>query len=104
MVLWIVFGTVNQLLAGLALLVITVYLYKRSAPVIYTLIPMVFVLIMTAWAMIKKLTGFVADFSGNNVTLFFVAVIAFIFELGIIGYGISVIARQKRVSATAPEE
>jgi len=98
MVLWIVFGTVNQLLAGLALLVATVYLYKRSAPLVYTLVPMAFVLTITGWAMIKQLIGFATNFSGNNVILFFIALVAFAFELGIIAHGLAVIAGEKQPS------
>jgi len=43
MVLWPLFGTTNQLLAGLTLLVISVLLMKLGRPTRYTLIPMVFV-------------------------------------------------------------
>ena len=40
LVLWQLFGTTNQLLAGLALLAITVYLLRRGKPLVYTLVPM----------------------------------------------------------------
>ncbi|HEY5621662.1 MAG TPA: carbon starvation protein A, partial [Pontiella sp.] len=40
--LWPLFGAVNQLLGGLALLVITVWLARRKIPTIYTAIPMIF--------------------------------------------------------------
>jgi carbon starvation protein len=43
MVIWPLFGTSNQLLAGLTLLVISVMLVKLGRPAIYTLVPMVFV-------------------------------------------------------------
>lgn len=49
--LWTLFGTTNQLLAGLALLVVSVYLYQQRRVVWYTLIPMLFMLEMTTWAM-----------------------------------------------------
>lgn len=51
MILWPLFGTSNQLLAGLALLTVTVYLAKLGKNYIYTLIPMVIVLFFTGWAM-----------------------------------------------------
>ncbi|GJM15951.1 MAG: carbon starvation protein A [Thermodesulfobacteriota bacterium] len=50
--LWPLFGATNQLVAGLTLLVATMYLWKTGRPVIYTLIPMVFLVIMTIAAMI----------------------------------------------------
>ena len=43
MVLWPIFGTTNQLLASMTLLVISVVLVRLGRPVRYTLIPMVFV-------------------------------------------------------------
>jgi len=58
MALWPLFGCVNQLLAGLTLLVITVYLAKRKTPVIFTFIPMLFMLAMTGWAMAINLGAF----------------------------------------------
>jgi len=53
--LWPLFGSVNQLLAGLALLVITTYLARRRAPVVYTLVPMAFMILMTGAAMLINL-------------------------------------------------
>ena len=43
MLIWPLFGTTNQLLAGLTLMVISVMLVKLGRPVRYTLIPMVFI-------------------------------------------------------------
>jgi carbon starvation protein len=43
MIIWPLFGTTNQLLAGLTLLVISLILVKKGRPSRYTLTPMVFV-------------------------------------------------------------
>jgi carbon starvation protein len=43
MLIWPLFGTTNQLLAGLTLMVISVMLVKLGRPARYTLIPMVFI-------------------------------------------------------------
>jgi len=51
MALWPIFGAVNQLLAGLALLAITSYLVLKKRPLWTTLPPMIFMVIMTTWAM-----------------------------------------------------
>jgi carbon starvation protein len=59
LVLWPLFGASNQLLAGLSLLVVTIYLYKKGKPVIFTGIPMVFMVFMTAWAMVLNITNFI---------------------------------------------
>ena len=58
LILWQLFGTTNQLLAGLALLAITLYLLHRGKPVIYTGIPMVFMLLSTLAAMAGNLLEF----------------------------------------------
>ena len=51
LILWPLFGATNQLLAGLAFLVVTFYLWRRNVPVWFLVIPMVFMLIMPMWAM-----------------------------------------------------
>jgi carbon starvation protein len=58
LVLWQLFGTTNQLMAGLALLAITLYLLRRRKPIRYTLVPMLFMLLTTLTAMISKLEDF----------------------------------------------
>ena len=58
LILWQLFGTTNQLLAGLALLAITVYLFRRGKPLVYTLVPMLFVLASTLTAMASNLIDF----------------------------------------------
>lgn len=52
--LWPLFGTSNQLLAGITLLIITVWLKKLGRNYLPTLIPMVFLLFMTIWAMVQQ--------------------------------------------------
>ncbi|WP_417362441.1 carbon starvation protein A [Gallaecimonas pentaromativorans] len=58
LLIWPLFGTTNQLLAGLTLLVITVMLVRRKSPTIYTLAPLVFLLVMTLAALLLQLKGF----------------------------------------------
>ena len=61
MVLWPLFGSLNQLMAALALGVVTVYFAAKRIPLFYTLIPMVVILLLTIWAMIENLRSFIAD-------------------------------------------
>jgi len=56
--LWSLFGTTNQLLGGLALLVITVWLAKTKKPTWLTYWPMMFLFSMTIWAMVINLITF----------------------------------------------
>lgn len=53
--IWPLFGSTNQILAGLTLLVISVMLIKLGRPARYTLVPMIFVLITSSWAAVIKL-------------------------------------------------
>ena len=58
LILWQLFGTTNQLLAGLALLAITLYLMRRGKPLVYTAAPMTFMLLSTLAAMAGNLRDF----------------------------------------------
>ena len=81
LVLWPLFGATNQLLAGLALLVITIYLARRGTGYLYTMIPMVFMIIMTGWAMIINLDDFYND---GNWLLFCIGLITMLLEIWMI--------------------
>jgi len=48
---WTVFGASNQLLAGLTLLLVTVWLRRAGRRTLHTLLPMFFVLAITSWAL-----------------------------------------------------
>lgn len=58
MIIWPLFGTTNQLMAGLTLLVVTVMLIRQKSAVKYTLIPIVFLLTMTFIALLIQLVDF----------------------------------------------
>ena len=51
LLLWPLFGATNQLLAGLAFMVIVFYLWRRNMPIWFAFIPMLIMLIMPAWAL-----------------------------------------------------
>jgi len=82
LVLWPLFGTANQLLAGLALLVITIYLIRQKRPLIYTLVPMLFMVIMTGWAMLYNLHQF---YIAGKPLLFVISLCILILELWMLG-------------------
>ncbi len=61
MVLWPLFGSLNQLMAALALGVVTVYFASKKISIYYTLLPMLVILALTLWAMIENLAGFIRE-------------------------------------------
>jgi carbon starvation protein len=56
--LWPLFGTTNQLLAGLSLLILTLFLLRLRRPIWIAVVPMGFLLFMTTWAMVLNLLRF----------------------------------------------
>ncbi|MBS9402396.1 carbon starvation protein A [Halomonas sp. TRM85114] len=58
MIIWPLFGTTNQLLAGLTLLVVTVMLVRLRRPMWFTLVPLCFLLVMTIGALLLQLRSF----------------------------------------------
>lgn len=59
---WPIFGTSNQLLASLILLVIAVWLIRSGKNAVYVILPMIFMLIMTVWSLINLITPFLISF------------------------------------------
>jgi len=61
MILWPLFGAANQLLAALALLVVTLYLKRKGGlKFLITAVPCVIMLVITCWAMLKNELAFIA--------------------------------------------
>ncbi|PMR74863.1 carbon starvation CstA family protein [Billgrantia endophytica] len=75
MIIWPLFGTTNQLLAGLTLLVITVMLVRLRRPMWYTLAPLCFLLVMTIAALLIQLRTF---FEQGNYFLMFVDIVVLV--------------------------
>jgi carbon starvation protein len=60
MKLWPLFGSANQLLAALALLVVTLYLKRKGGlKFIVTAVPCLIMLVITNWAMVKNEIDFI---------------------------------------------
>ncbi|KAA1258500.1 Carbon starvation protein A [Rubripirellula obstinata] len=70
LILWPLFGATNQLLAGLAFLVISFFLWRRGIPVWFVVVPMVLMLVVPAWAMISDLPGWLAAENPNWIVIF----------------------------------
>jgi carbon starvation protein len=63
LILWPLFGTTNQLVAGVTLLVVSLWLKRMGKPTVYTLVPMFIVAIATLAAMLGEVRGHIA--TGN---------------------------------------
>jgi len=95
------FGGANQLLAGLSLLVITIYLARKKVAIVYTFIPMVFMIFMTGWAMLINLNNF---YSSANWLLFSISLAIIILEIWMIIESVVVLKNVygKEVETPAP--
>jgi carbon starvation protein len=60
--LWPLFGTTNQLVAGVTLLIVSIWLKKLGRPVAYTLVPMILIGGVTVFAMAGNLIDYFANF------------------------------------------
>ena len=59
--LWTLFGTTNQLTAGLALAVVAVWVTKGGRSAMTQIVPLVLLLVMTTWALVANLAEFVSE-------------------------------------------
>ena len=66
---WILFGSANQLLAALTLLFITVWLKQQGKHYWFTLLPMLFVLVITLWSLLKLAYVNFSEMQGLDVFL-----------------------------------
>jgi carbon starvation protein len=64
LIAWPIFGTSNQLLASLILLAISVWLIKSGKNALFTIIPMLFMMIMTVWSLLSMIIPFIRSSSG----------------------------------------
>ena len=91
--LWPIFGATNQMLAGLSLLVLTVYLYRKGRNILFTLIPLIFLIFMTSTAMVLSLKEFIKT---RNWILTILSVLLLSFSAWIILEAINVVRNLKK--------
>lgn len=84
-VIWPLFGTSNQLLAGISLLLISIWLKRKGINYMVTLIPMIFLMFMTLYAMFTQVFFQWAWYGSNsNMLLFVLGAIIFVFAIWIV--------------------
>jgi carbon starvation protein len=95
MIIWPLFGTTNQLLAGLTLMVISVMLVKRGRPSKYTMIPMVFVTTMSFFSALYQLWDL---YKGSNYLLVVIDIMIIIAAIFVMLESFSTFWREKKAS------
>lgn len=100
LLIWPLFGTTNQLLAGLTLLVITVMLVRLGRPMWYTLVPLTFLLVMTISALLIQLGGF---YKTGNWFLLVLDLIILAAAILVLLESAATLAKQLRENRTARE-
>ena len=98
MIIWPLFGTTNQLLAGLTLLVVSVILVKLGRPSRYTMIPMVFV---TTMAFLSALIQLADLYRAGNYLLIAVDLLIIFAAILVALEAASAFMREKRKAAEA---
>ena len=91
--IWPLFGSTNQILAGMTLLVLSVMLIKLGRPARYTLLPMIFVLITSCWAAVIKLMEF---WEASNWLLVIIDIVVLVTSLLVILEAVSVISKFRK--------
>jgi len=83
--LWPLFGAVNQVLAALALITITLYLKKRGGfKYLVSAIPCIFMMVMTVWSLIINEMNFLKS---GNALLYIVNGIVIVISIWMAGEG-----------------
>ncbi len=101
MILWPIFGASNQLMAGLALLVVTVWLLRLRKPSMIAAIPMVFMIGVTTWAMVAGLVEYVDQ---RNYLLIAISGLILILEVWVIAEAVRAIQAVRRSQAASVEQ
>ena len=79
--LWPLFGVSNQMLAALALFIITVYLHKKNISIKYTLLPAIFMTVITVWGAVINIETF---WESANWLLFVISILSVLIQIWII--------------------
>jgi carbon starvation protein len=80
--IWPLFGTANQLLAALVLLVLTVWIRKMGKNCLWTFLPMAFMLTMTVWSLIQLILLYKLSLIGVISILLFALAALILWEAG----------------------
>jgi carbon starvation protein len=94
LILWPLFGAVNQLLAGLAFMVIAFYLLRHSRPIWFLALPGALMVVLPAWAMGYQIKGW---YEARNWLLFFLGIGIEVLQVWMLWEGLMMWNRAKGV-------
>jgi carbon starvation protein len=94
--IWPVFGASNQLVAALALLIVSTWLAEIKKPSRYTLIPCIFMLFTTIGALIVELYQFLF-FPGGKYLLGAIALVLMIMAMAVVKEALGTIRRMRTI-------
>ncbi len=94
--LWPLFGATNQLLAGLSLIVVTVWLKNTGRPWLFTGIPMIFVCLIAALSMAGNIVQY---FRQGNYLLLVVGALVLALEVWVVLEGWAAVRRARKEAA-----
>ncbi|HEX5131768.1 MAG TPA: carbon starvation CstA family protein [Candidatus Krumholzibacteria bacterium] len=102
---WTIFGASNQLLAALSLLVITVWLKQARKRISFTLYPMLFVLVITLWAITKLLIANLKAAHGFDIAFMnaLSAAVLVVLALFLVGSALVKLRRERGRGILAPQ-
>jgi carbon starvation protein len=98
LIIWPLFGTSNQLLGALTLMVLTVFLIKLKRPIWVTIIPLTFLIVMTIPALLYQLRDF---YRLGNYFLVVMDVLILVASILVALEGMSAIMRARKERAAA---
>lgn len=85
LLLWPLFAATNQMLAGLSLVVICVYLFKKNKPIVHYLLPAIFITLITCIGLIFNIKSFLQT---EGYLLAILGIILFGCQLWVVGEGL----------------
>jgi len=101
--IWVLFGSANQLMASLALLLISLWLMSKGKSYLWAFIPFVFMFITTMAAMVETVVRSLAALTTGKIIADILAVILFICALILAWDGIQAVMRLRAEMAKAAE-
>jgi len=99
LLLWPLFGSMNQLLAGLALVVISYWLRQQGKNFLVSLIPALIIMVFTSWALVHTLGSL---YGSGNIPSFVIGCVALMLQIWLSVEGLTMLAKEPGGSHAEP--